>query len=488
MSDQRPTLEEIAEKYGLAGIHPAAALFPMMTDEEHAALVADVREHGFTTHIVVTDDDLLLDGRNRLLASWDAELDVGIRRFTPTSPVQYVMSENLHRRHLTTGQKAMVGLDALPLLEAEARERMAMGGRSAAPGRPSEKGVAELPQVLERAPLARDRAADLVGTSGRAVAQAKRVEQQAPDLAVAVRAGTLALDAAEKETKKRAAAQAKDQPAEPKPAPTSATTLTLLTHDNVEVPYPKPKARSTFNPTNEHISWAAWSWNPVTGCLHGCEYCYARELATKESFATSYPIGFTPLFHHERLDAPANTKVPADAEIDPRRKRVFVCSMADLYGQWVPDTWIEAVHAACIDNPQWDYLTLTKFPSRYLKVTLPPTAWIGTSVDEQRRVAIAEHVFRNIENVRVRWLSLEPLRAPLQFTDLSMFDWIVIGSQTQTVQPTGVVPAFAPPFDWVARIVAQAREAGVAVYLKPNLLGETNPQAPGMELPHEIPR
>ena len=130
---------------------------------------------------------------------------------------------------------------------------------------------------------------------------------------------------------------------------------------------------------------------------------------------------------------------------------------------------------------------LTKFPSRYVDLDLPPTAWIGTSVDTQRRVAIAEHAFREVDGVRVKWLSLEPLLEPLEFSDLSMFDWVVIGSQTQTIQNGKREPAFAPPFDWVARIVAQAREAGCAVYLKPNLLGETGPQAPGMQLPQEIP-
>lgn len=281
-----------------------------------------------------------------------------------------------------------------------------------------------------------------------------------------------------------------DVPAADSAPQLSPVMLTLRTHDGAKVPYPQPKAKATFNPTNEHISWAAWSWNPVTGCLHGCDYCYARELANKASYADAYPVGFTPLFHAERLDAPANTKVPKDAETDPRRGRVFVCSMADLYGRWVPQDWIDQVHAACSANPQWDYLMLTKFPDRYVGLELPKTAWLGTSVDEQKRVRIAEKAFAAIprDDVRVRWLSLEPLRADLRFTDLSMFDWVVIGSQTQTVQPTGVVPAFAPPFEWVARIVAQAREAGCKVYLKPNLMGTgVGPQAPGMDLPQESP-
>jgi protein gp37 len=265
-----------------------------------------------------------------------------------------------------------------------------------------------------------------------------------------------------------------------------APMVVLKTHDGRDVLYPKPAGKPKFNETNEQISWAKWSWNPVTGCLHACQYCYAREIALR--FPQTFPAGFDPLFHPDRLSAPANTEVPSEAEQDPRWRRVFVCSMADLYGKWVPDEWIEQVHQSCIDNPQWDYLMLTKFPRRYVGLNLPKTAWLGTSVDEQKRVRLAEEAFRQIQNVRVKWLSLEPLLAPLQFTDLSMFDWIVIGAQSATNQPDGLVPEFAPPFKWVARLVDQATEAGCRVYLKPNLLGAPNPQSPGMQLLQEEPK
>lgn len=262
--------------------------------------------------------------------------------------------------------------------------------------------------------------------------------------------------------------------------------LTLSDHLGNSYPYPQPQSKATFNQTGgDGISWARWSWNPVTGCLHGCGYCYARAIAHR--WPDTYPAGFTPLFHHDpehgytRLDAPANTVIPSAHRDDSHPscgagscdvcawRRVFVCSMADLYGRWVPDQWIEQVHAAMLASPQWEYILLTKFPDRYVGLNVPPGAWVGTSVDEQKRVRIAERAFREVD-AAVKWLSLEPLLEPLEFSDLSMFDWVVIGAQTETHQPDGVtVPAFSPPPEWVVRLTDQAKEAGCKVHWKPNL-------------------
>lgn len=227
----------------------------------------------------------------------------------------------------------------------------------------------------------------------------------------------------------------------------------------------KPTTRSTFNQTNEMVDWAKWTWNPVTGCEHTCFYCYARDIANR-----FYPEKFTPTNHPERLEAPRNTSIPRIAEMadDPVQRtawrNVFVCSMADLFGRWVPDEWIEGVFESCRQSPEWNYLFLTKFPQRYMNLDFPETSWVGTSVDEQKRVVNAEKAFRKIE-VPVKWLSVEPMLEPLRFSDLRMFDWVVIGGQSRS---TGSSETFPDP-RWVHDLTDQAIKAGCKVYWKENI-------------------
>jgi protein gp37 len=217
--------------------------------------------------------------------------------------------------------------------------------------------------------------------------------------------------------------------------------------------------RSVFNRVNENIDWAKWSWNPVTGCEHNCVYCYARDIA--ERF---YQEGFRPTFRPERLSAPQNTPLPKQAEGEIGWRNVFVCSMADLFGKWVPQEWIDAVLEQVWAAPQWNFLFLTKFPQRLSSITWPPNAWVGTTVDEQYRVKIAEKAFREVE-ARVKWLSCEPLRERLTFSSLDMFDWVVLGGQSASRQ----APAMQPEWDWVKHLMQQAWASNCMVYWKPNL-------------------
>jgi protein gp37 len=234
--------------------------------------------------------------------------------------------------------------------------------------------------------------------------------------------------------------------------------------------------KGTFNKTDENVGWAKSSWNPCTGCEHNCPYCYARDIANR--YYEGY--GFTPVFHPARLHIPQTMTPPKESATQPGLRNVFVCSMADLFGKWVPKEWIEAIIDVCARAPQWNFLFLTKFPARLCEFSFPDNAWVGTSVDVQARVAAAEKAFRNI-SAKVKWLSCEPLLEPLRFSALDMFDWVVIGGASRSEQ----TPEFRPPRKWVIQLEAQALEAGCRIYEKENLYSENllqeYPDAPDVE-------
>lgn len=103
------------------------------------------------------------------------------------------------------------------------------------------------------------------------------------------------------------------------------------------------------------IEWCDSTWNPVTGCYHGCPYCYARRMVERfgrkygksanenahdvleltdpikdeNGKCIAYPTGFIPTLHRYRL------RLNEYKDKSPRT--IFVCSMADLFGEWVPD-------------------------------------------------------------------------------------------------------------------------------------------------------
>jgi len=194
------------------------------------------------------------------------------------------------------------------------------------------------------------------------------------------------------------------------------------------------KSNNKFNATNNSIKWAKWSWNPVTGCEHGCKYCYARDIANR-----FYKEKFEPTFHKDRLDAPINTKIP-EMKFEWNTNVVFVCSMADLFGEWMSKCEIESIIRVAEENPNHTFQFLTKNPKRYLKFKFPKNCWLGLTIDKINTDTNSKLNMLNVCGHKNKtFISFEPLLGDMsqifnktQSTSLMMknIDLVIVGAMT----------------------------------------------------------
>ena len=222
------------------------------------------------------------------------------------------------------------------------------------------------------------------------------------------------------------------------------------------------RSRPTFNRQgNNSIGWATWSWNPVTGCEHACPYCYARVIAKSERLARSYPNGFEPTFPPRRLLAPRFTP-QRDAADRLAQRNVFVCSMADLFGRWVPEEWIRGRarrlrRGAGVDVPVPDQVP--EAPGRVRpageRLVRHHRRSAGAGARAPRRRSRRSSTGR--PGSRSSRCS-----SRCEFARLDLFDWVVVGgaSAQPATDESPATPDWRPPFEWVADLHRQARAAG----------------------------
>lgn len=181
--------------------HPAAKLFPVMGERELIELADDIRRNGLLYPITMLGNQAL-DGRNRLLACAKAGVEPWFVQWAEKkmSPTEWVLSQNLRRRHLSESQAAMVATGAIALLEKEAKERQRLHGGTA-PGGPKTlrqtfDGVSDDPHG--NLGKATERAAILFNTNRQYVYDAKLIREKDPGLAEAVKRGEITIPEAKK--------------------------------------------------------------------------------------------------------------------------------------------------------------------------------------------------------------------------------------------------------------------------------------------------
>ena len=250
------------------------------------------------------------------------------------------------------------------------------------------------------------------------------------------------------------------------------------------------------------IEWAknpdgspGYTWNPITGCLNGCEYCYARKLANtrlkerylaNKNIAPVYAEGgelytkannmiaidpFFPRFWPDRLSEPVS-KVEYKEYSRPVRhalklakgKGIFVCDMSDLFGIGVPEEWTRKVLNVIEHTSYNRYYLLTKQPQNLIKFSpFPDNCWVGVTATDNVMFHRARHRLEFID-AKVKFISFEPLleRIKIDWTVfLGGINWVIIGAQTKPYKP--------PKIEWVREIVEACDKAGVKVFLKDNL-------------------
>jgi DNA modification methylase len=166
--------------------HEVTELFPVMTADEYAAMKLDIERNGLQ-EAIWTCEGKIVDGRSRYRACVELGVEPQLREWSGAgSLIDFVVSANLHRRHLTASQKAMLAVQIEKQLAVAAKENM----RAAGGDRRSGLSGTGFKKVIKSIHAAKE-AAKMVGTNTTYVSAAKKIAGQASDLVPAVRGGVI---------------------------------------------------------------------------------------------------------------------------------------------------------------------------------------------------------------------------------------------------------------------------------------------------------
>lgn len=206
-----------------------------------------------------------------------------------------------------------------------------------------------------------------------------------------------------------------------------------------------------MNGPNNAIKWCDYTWTPITGCARNCWYCYVKRIKGYDR---------TPKFHPERLEEPLKLKKPA---------KIFVCSTADIFGEWVMEDWVRQVIDIIKRCPQHQFQILTKSVERIANFTeslKQPNIWLGVTVEHRRflsRLKVLQFIARQYE-LKQLFVSFEPLLSNIALEQLEGIGWVIIGAYTGKD-----AELLQPKPEWVKNIMAKAEASKIPVFLKDNL-------------------
>lgn len=250
------------------------------------------------------------------------------------------------------------------------------------------------------------------------------------------------------------------------------------------------------------IEWVDDTWNPVTGCLNECEYCYARKKVRRfsgdirlnksascykgekslqiletpfisETGGTlNYPFGFEPTYHRYRLNYPEQRKNGCS---------ILVGEVGEMFGDWVPDAVLKEIFESCHKRKIHKYIFLTKYPKRYgelLEAGILPTDsnfWYGTTITKNEDY-IPQYIGIN------NFLNIEPCLEKIELPeDGKIANWIIIGAETGSRRQK-----IEPQKEWIEEVAKYADRIGIPIFMKSSLLGIMGEQNLRQEFPQEF--
>lgn len=223
------------------------------------------------------------------------------------------------------------------------------------------------------------------------------------------------------------------------------------------------------------IEWCDHTFNSWTGCTKvssACDNCYAESWAKRSGIVQWGD-------HPRRRTSESYWRQPIKwnriAERDGIRRKVFCCSLADVFDNQVSSAWREDLWRLIYGTPQLDWLLLTKRPQNIGKM-LPnhagrpwpfPNVWLGTTVENQEEADRRIPHLLAVPSV-VKFLSCEPLLGPIQFKDVPGFNrvnlslrnwWVIVGGESgPKARPSNS--------DWFRSLRDQCGIAGVPIFIK----------------------
>jgi len=205
------------------------------------------------------------------------------------------------------------------------------------------------------------------------------------------------------------------------------------------------------------IEWTDSTWNPVTGCTKvspGCKHCYAERMATRlvGMGQPRYRNGFEVTLQPDLVRLPLRWRRP---------RVIFVNSMSDLFHEDIPDSFIIDTFRTMAEAHWHTFQILTKRADRLAELSArlpwPINVWMGVSVESPKYLDRIERL--RAVPAAVRFLSLEPLLAPISSLPVDGIDWVIVGGESGP----GARPMAA---DWVRQIRNRCVRNGVAFFFK----------------------